>query len=130
MGGNRVVIITQLPHIIVSDATCKEINNNYQLSFHSILWLRKCCYMRKSLQGKEPVLDVKFVIFSRLWQGCVLSFLVFSTNTVLIYWSAGNLGWSSKTVLHVFAYFQFDYFPKSKIDSESRFEKTMSIFLF
>ena len=28
------------------------------------------------------------------------------------------------------AYFQFDHFPKSKIDSETRFEIRMSIFLF
>ena len=28
------------------------------------------------------------------------------------------------------AYFQFDHFPKSEIDSESRFEMRMSIFLF
>ena len=30
----------------------------------------------------------------------------------------------------VFAYFQFDRFPKSKIDSESRFEMRMSISIF
>ena len=32
--------------------------------------------------------------------------------------------------IRVFAYFQFDNFPKSKIDSQSRFEMRMSIFLF
>ena len=32
--------------------------------------------------------------------------------------------------IRVFAYFQFDHFPKLKIDSESRFEKRMSIFQF
>ena len=31
---------------------------------------------------------------------------------------------------HVFAYFQFDHFPQSKINFESRFEMRMSIFLF
>ena len=30
----------------------------------------------------------------------------------------------------LFAYFQFDHFTKSKIDSESRFEMRMTIFLF
>ena len=35
-----------------------------------------------------------------------------------------------KQKIHKYAYFQFDHFPKSKIDFESRFEKRMSIFLF
>ena len=32
--------------------------------------------------------------------------------------------------IRVFAYFQFEPFPKLKIDSESRFEMKISIFLF
>ena len=39
-------------------------------------------------------------------------------------------GQTENTQICVFAYFQFDYFPKSKIDFESRFEMRMSIFLF
>ena len=35
-----------------------------------------------------------------------------------------------KRKIRVFAYFPFDHFPKSKIDSKSRFEMRMSIFLF
>ena len=39
-------------------------------------------------------------------------------------------GQTENTQIHVFVYFQFDHLPKSKIDSESRFEMRMSIFLF
>ena len=42
--------------------------------------------------------------------------------------------WSNRkyenTQIRVFAYFQFDHFPKSKIDSKSRFEMRISIFQF
>ena len=34
------------------------------------------------------------------------------------------------TQIREFAYFQFDHFPKSKINSERRFEMRMSILLF
>ena len=33
-------------------------------------------------------------------------------------------------IIRIFAFFQFDHFPKSKIDFENRFEMRMSIFLF
>ena len=39
--------------------------------------------------------------------------------------------WSNgKYKTRVYMYFQFDHFPKLKIDSESRFEKRMPVFLF
>ena len=44
-----------------------------------------------------------------------------------------NSNWeitSVDTQIYVFVYFQFDYFPKSKSDSKSRFEIRRSIFLF
>ena len=44
--------------------------------------------------------------------------------------STSGSGQTENTQICVFAYFQFDHFPKSKIDSESRFEMRMSIFLF
>ena len=34
------------------------------------------------------------------------------------------------TQIRVFVYFPLDHFPKSKIDSEIRFEMRMSIFIF
>ena len=37
---------------------------------------------------------------------------------------------TENTQIREFAYFQFDLFLKSKIDSESRFQIRMSIFLF
>ena len=42
--------------------------------------------------------------------------------------TSGN-GQTENTLI-LLAYFQFDHFPKSKIDFESRFEKRMSKFLF
>ena len=39
-------------------------------------------------------------------------------------------GQTENIQIRVFAYFQFDHFPKLKIVSESRFEMRMSIFLF
>ena len=56
------------------------------------------------------------------------------TNDVQIcfryqFWTSGS-GKTENMQIHVFAYFPFDHFPKSKIDSESRFEMRMSIFLF
>ena len=39
-------------------------------------------------------------------------------------------GQTENTQIHGFAYFQFDLFPKSKIDSESRFQMRMSILQF
>ena len=45
------------------------------------------------------------------------------------FWTLGN-GQTENTQIHVFAYFPFDHFPNSKIDSKSRFEMRMSIFLF
>ena len=36
---------------------------------------------------------------------------------------------TENTQIRIFAYFQFDHFPRSKIDFESRFEMRMSIFL-
>ena len=44
-------------------------------------------------------------------------------------WTSGS-GQTENTQIRVFAYFPFDQFPKSKIDSESRFEIRMSVFLF
>ena len=44
--------------------------------------------------------------------------------------STSGSGQPENTQICVFAYFQFDPFPESKIDSESRFEKRMPIFLF
>ena len=38
--------------------------------------------------------------------------------------------WTFLFQIRVFEYFLFDHFPKSKIDSERRFEMRMSIFLF
>ena len=45
------------------------------------------------------------------------------------FWTSGS-DQTENTQIHVFAYFPFGHFPKSKIDSESRFEMRMSIFLF
>ena len=39
-------------------------------------------------------------------------------------------GQTENTQIRVFVYFPLDHFPKSKIDSKSRFEMRMSIFLF
>ena len=39
-------------------------------------------------------------------------------------------GQTENTHIRVYVYFQFDRFPKSKINSESRFEMKMSIFQF
>ena len=44
--------------------------------------------------------------------------------------STSGSGQTENTQIRVFAYFQFDHFPKSKIDSESIFEMRMSLFLF
>ena len=39
--------------------------------------------------------------------------------------------WSTENMqIRIFEYVQFDHFPKTKIDSESRFEMKMSILLF
>ena len=45
------------------------------------------------------------------------------------FWTSGS-GQTENTQIRVFAYFRFDHFPKSKIDSESRFEIRMYIFIF
>ena len=45
------------------------------------------------------------------------------------FWTLGS-GQTENTQIRVFVYFPFDHFPKAKIDSESRFEMRMSIFLF
>ena len=45
------------------------------------------------------------------------------------FWTSGS-GQTENTLIRLFVYFQFDHFPKSKIDSKSRFENRMSIFLF
>ena len=45
------------------------------------------------------------------------------------FWTSGS-GKTKNTKIRLFAYFQFDPFPKSKIDLESRFEMRTSIFLF
>ena len=39
-------------------------------------------------------------------------------------------GQTENTQIRVFVYFPFDHFPKLKIDSKSRFEKRMPIYLF
>ena len=44
--------------------------------------------------------------------------------------STSKSGQTENTQICVFVYFPFDHFPKSKIDSESRFEKRIPIFLF
>ena len=59
----------------------------------------------------------------KIW---TLSFQICFRNQFL---SLGS-GQTRNTQIRVFAYFQFDHFPKSKIDSESRFEMRMYIFLF
>ena len=45
------------------------------------------------------------------------------------FWTLGS-GQTENMQICVFVYFQFDHFPKFKIDFESRFEMTMSILLF
>ena len=44
--------------------------------------------------------------------------------------STSGSGQTENTHIRVYAYFQFDHFPKSKIDFESRFEMRMYIFQF
>ena len=44
--------------------------------------------------------------------------------------STSESGQTENSRIRVYVYFQFDHFPKSKIDFESRFEMRMSIFLF
>ena len=39
-------------------------------------------------------------------------------------------GQTENTRIRVYVYFQFDHFPKLKIDFKSRFKMRMSIFLF
>ena len=39
-------------------------------------------------------------------------------------------GQTENTRIRVYVYFQFDHFPKSKIEFKNRFEMRMSIFLF
>ena len=51
----------------------------------------------------------------------------------ICFWNQFSTSGSSQTEntqIRVFAYFQFDHFPKSKIDSESRFQMRMSILQF
>ena len=43
--------------------------------------------------------------------------------------TSGN-GQTENTQLRVFAYFLFDHFPKSKFDSNNRFEKRMPMYFF
>ena len=57
---------------------------------------------------------------------CRFSFQICFRNQL---WTSGS-GQMENMQIHVLAYFPFDHFPKSKIYSESRFEKRMSIFLF
>ena len=45
------------------------------------------------------------------------------------FWTSGS-GQTENTRICVYVYFQFDHFPKSKIDFQSRFKMRMSIFLF
>ena len=49
---------------------------------------------------------------------------------ILIWNLLSESGQTENTQIRVFAYFQFDHFPKSKIDSESKFVMRMSILLF
>ena len=63
----------------------------------------------------------KFII--ELW---TFSFQICFQNQ---FWTSGS-GQTENTRIRVYVYFQFDRFPKSKIDSESRFEMRMSIFQF
>ena len=44
--------------------------------------------------------------------------------------STSGSGQTENTQIRVFAFSQFDHFPKMKINFESRFEIRMSIFLF
>ena len=57
---------------------------------------------------------------------CTFSFQICFRNQFL---TSGS-GQTENTQIRVFAYFQFDHFPKLKIDSESKFEMRMYIFLF
>ena len=43
--------------------------------------------------------------------------------------STSGSGQTENTQINVFVYFLFDHFPKSKMDSESIFEKRMPILL-
>ena len=45
------------------------------------------------------------------------------------FWILGSVQ-TENVLINVFAYIQYDHFPKSKIDSQSRFEIRMSTFLF
>ena len=53
----------------------------------------------------------------------------FFKSTFGIIFSTLGSSQTENTQMRVFTSFQFDHFPKSKIDFESRFEMRMSIFL-
>ena len=61
-----------------------------------------------------------------IWGCLAFSFQICFQNQFL---TSGS-GQTENTQIRIFAYFQFDHFPKLKIDSESRFEKRMPIFQF
>ena len=62
-------------------------------------------------------------IWSKIW---IFSFQICFRNQ---FWTSGSVQ-TENTRIRTYVDFQFDHFLKSKIDSESRFEKKMSIFLF
>ena len=57
-------------------------------------------------------------------------FILNQLSELIFDFGSGQTENTENTRTHIFVYFQFDHFPKSKINSESRFEMKMSILLF
>ena len=94
------------------------------------------CGAYESLNYNKIAQEFYFLTFLNIGQNSLkkkfrieiwtFSFQICFRNQV---WTSGS-GQTENTRIRVHMYFQFDLFPKSKIDSESRFEMKMSIFQF
>ena len=123
-----------------SDLSFRHATTQTQVYFGVFGFFRKKFVKNKTLPRSNHFLKIQWKIhfltffnivqnFSRkkfrieIW---TFSFQICFRNK----FSTSGSGQTENTQIRVFAYFQFDHFPKSKIDSESRFEMRMSIFLF
>ena len=85
---------------------------------------------KKTLKPSAQDLKIQFLLVKTLQKK------IYNRNMDLLisncfqnqFWTSGS-GQTVNTRKYVFAYFQFDHFPKSKIDFESSFEMRRSIFL-
>ena len=100
------------------------------MSIYMFFFFFLCSALAINCRAKKLWFWVNFAWIRRLYNKDQEVHRCFSSHSLkVLSWDTAS-GQTENKRIRVYVYFQFDHFPNSKIDFESRFVMRMSIFLF